>query len=706
MKDCEILNEYININEVARIKGLKSNRSLRVEINKGDKSKYISREINTKGGKTYEILIASLESELQIKITDERAKSKQLVTLNNNVVSFEAQKARLEALARIDIVQSLLSFRRKYKTQKEADNDFLLMFNSGQFLPKLHKQIGSVSRSTLYRWVKLFETSGDNPIQALMPGYKYTKMGEYNTKLTPEMIHVFKGFLLLENNLEISKAIAFTKVCLRNRGILDLPSDMTFRRFADKFKKINYGEWVLHRQGEKAFNDLVEPYIERDISKLEVGDVLIADGHTLNFQVINPFTGKPARATLVGFLDWKSTALVGYEIMMSENTQCIASALRNSIINLGKIPKIVYQDNGRAFRAKYFQNCNFDEEGFNGVYANLGIKSVFAKVRNAKAKVIERFFLEFQEEFEKLMISYTGTSIENKPARLMRGEKLHKEMHKRQTGNRVPTIQEVIKYLDKWLKYHNSKPCPNAREMSIKQCLNTVQKTDCEQRLKGSERSETAMPFNASNQAEKIDINILNNLMMKTDTKTIHRNGIKFLHNHYYNEALFGLREPVYIRYSLFDSSKVHVYTLKGEFLCVARQVTKTHPMAYHLGSVKDMEDFKQKIQKHTRLKNKAFKNYLKYCTNEQEQFIEVEPEPPKVEEHKETKKIPKQKKLSAREQQMNRPFFNSDYEKYDWLMKHGCTCEADREWILEYRRTDEYMNLYEADYEENICKN
>ena len=78
--------------------------------------------------------------------------------------------------------------------------------------------------------------------------------------------------------------------------------------------------------------EIQEAYIERDISKLEVGDVLIADGHTLNFQVINPFTGKPTRATLVGFLDWKSTALVGYEIMMSENTQCIASALRNSLL--------------------------------------------------------------------------------------------------------------------------------------------------------------------------------------------------------------------------------------------------------------------------------------------------------------------------------------------------------------------------------------
>lgn len=128
---------------------------------------------------------------------------------------------------------------------------------------------------------------------------------------------------------------------------------------------------------------------------------MIADGHVLNFKIINPFTGKPTRATLVGFLDWKSTALVGYEIMMTENTQCIASALRNAILNLGIIPKVVYQDNGKAFKSKYFQNVDFDEAGFNGIYAKLGIKSVFAKPYNARAKVIERFFLEFQEEFEK-----------------------------------------------------------------------------------------------------------------------------------------------------------------------------------------------------------------------------------------------------------------------------------------------------------------
>lgn len=63
----DINRQFINIDKIAEMKGLKSNRSLRVEINKGNKSKYIAREVNTKGGKTYEILITTLGAGTPIK---------------------------------------------------------------------------------------------------------------------------------------------------------------------------------------------------------------------------------------------------------------------------------------------------------------------------------------------------------------------------------------------------------------------------------------------------------------------------------------------------------------------------------------------------------------------------------------------------------------------------------------------------------------
>ena len=138
-------------------------------------------------------------------------------------------------------------------------------------------------------------------------------------------------------------------------------------------------------------------------------------------------------------MDWKSGGLVGYDIMLEECTQNIASALRNAILKMDHIPEYVYQDNGRAFKSKFFNGdkkglvggvkrarsgadssplppIRFEELGFTGVYNKLGIKPVYATPYNARAKVIERFFLDFQESFEKLIPSYIGTSIENKPA--------------------------------------------------------------------------------------------------------------------------------------------------------------------------------------------------------------------------------------------------------------------------------------------------
>ena len=32
----------------------------------------------------------------------------------------------------------------------------------------------------------------------------------------------------------------------------------------------NYAEWVLKREGMKAYHDKVEPYIERDLSKIDL----------------------------------------------------------------------------------------------------------------------------------------------------------------------------------------------------------------------------------------------------------------------------------------------------------------------------------------------------------------------------------------------------------------------------------------------------
>ena len=600
-------------------------------------------------------------------------------------IKYTPEKAKQNALAKLDLIRKWQEFRRKAVNKLQADYDFVKLHNSSNSY--LFNVLGKISRGSLHRWKASLD--GTEDYTRLIPNYKYVSVNEYRTCLTDEEIKIFMGLLLHPNRICIGKAIALTKYKLKEQGQSFIPADITFRRYAKWFKDNNYDKWVLARDGEKALSDKVEPYIKRDASLLDVGDILVADGHKLAFQVINPFTGKPCRATLVGFLDWKSTALVGYEIMLEENTQCIASALRNAIINLDMIPKIVYQDNGRAFRAKYFTDeKGFGELGFYGLYAKLGIETVFARPYNARSKVIERFFKEFQEGFEKLMPSYVGSSIINKPAYLKRNEKFHSNLHnallvggvKRARSEAdssplppiryIPTIEETIKMIDMWLKFKNSQPCTNAPNMTIAEVLENRKK-------------------------QNIDKSVLDDLMLATEVKTIQRNGVRFLNCDYFDERLYGLRGKVLVKYNLFDLTNVKVFTPKGEYLCTAERVTETHPMAKILGTVEDLEDYKQKIQKQQKLKRKTINSVKKLLTNDEIKLIEARSN---QEEMENSNKF--QKEFKARSngvQKINNgekslPIFKNNSEKYEYLIKHN----PGDTWIAEFKQTKEYKLLYE----------
>ena len=316
------------------------------------------------------------------------------------------------------------------------------------------------------------------------------------------------------------------------------------------------------------------------------------------------------------------------------------------------IPKVVYQDNGRAFRAKYFtDDKGFTELGFQGLYSKLGIETVFARPYNARAKVIERFFKEFQEGFEKLLPSYIGSSIQNKPAYMMRNEKLHKSWH----ADYIPTIEETIKMIDMWLNFKNSQPCPNAPDKAIAEVL-------------------------AERKRQNIDINALDDLMLATEVKTIQRNGIRFLNCDYFDERLYGFKSKVLIKYNLFDLTSIKVYTPKGEYLCIAERVTETHPMAKLLGDVKDFEDYKQKIVRQRQLKKKTVESVKKYLETEDIKLLETKIEKPIV-----------QCTFKNRSNGVYKSFKNNA-EKYEYLIANN----PQGEWIEKFKQTKEYKLLYE----------
>lgn len=195
------------------------------------------------------------------------------------MVEFTPEKSKKIALARLDLLNQWKEFRKKSDNKLQADYDFVNLHNTSN--SHLFEILGKISRGSLHRWKNIL--NGTEDYTKLIPQYRYAKVDEYRTCLTDEEIKIFMGLLLHPNRLCIGKAIALTKYKLKEQGQSYITADITFRKYANWFKKNNYDKWVLARDGEKTLSDKVEPYIKRDASLLDVGDILVADGHKLAF---------------------------------------------------------------------------------------------------------------------------------------------------------------------------------------------------------------------------------------------------------------------------------------------------------------------------------------------------------------------------------------------------------------------------------------
>lgn len=200
---------------------------------------------------------------------------------------------------------------------------------------------------------------------------------------------------------------------------------------------------------------------------------------------------------------------------------------------------------------------------------------------------------------------------------------------------------------------------------------------------------------------QEINHRELDDLMMAQKIKTITSQGIRFLKSDYYNDALYGLRQKVIIKYSLFDLGYINVYTMSGKFLCKADRITLTHPLAHYTGEIKDIEDYKQKIQKQKQLKNRTIKACKEFLDIEDLEILECQLDE-KEEEILLPLVIPKIENKKEKPEKYNpavKPLFKTSRERYEYLMEHGCTCNDDRIWLASYKESKEYKQ-----YETDIC--
>jgi putative transposase len=599
----------------------------------------------------------------------------------------------------------------------EATSAFLFAYNTGKLLPNIFDKVGVISDSSLRDMDKRLRESrlqnfGNEDYLVLCDGRggwrKHGTTKWRSRSLSNEAADAFLSCWLRPEQPTVSLAIRAARLMLERRGLVEETDDRTWRRWLDDWSKRSQHIIVLAREGEKAYRDKVAPYISRDDSILEPGQVLIADGHDLNFEILHPATGKPARLKLVMFIDWASRMPVGWQIMPTENSTVIHAALRNALINLGRIPQIVYLDNGKAFKAKVFTDTDLDLTELNGLYARLGIATMFAQPYNARAKIIERFFETLNEQFERLMHSYTGASIGDKPAWTSRNEKFHKAQHARRTGGWIPDIREAAWLVNLYIQWYGQQEHSGIHFQKPAEVL-------------------------AKGRGPGLDLCELNEQFLWSKKVTPRRCRATLYNIEYESDCLHGLGAEVIAKYDCSDLSKVFFYTLSGQYLGEGLPVMALNPIAKQLGDGIGVDQVKAAIERQRRLAKQTRQNVVDLgATPEQVDALDAIPWREKAavipggktetEEHKaieaplpevERAKLElvasnaeaQIKEAEAREPEMERPEnFATPAARYDWCWrakfehKSGLTQEetAFMAWFETTGEFDEYRQRYE----------
>ncbi len=191
------MDKYISIKELAELKGV-STRAIRLA-----KSKYQTREIKVQGGTSFEILLSSIEAELQEKYLNKATE------LNSDCTALIPlppeqnlpDKANEVALARLDLIREWQKFRKEQRFKTVANKKFLDAYNTGLLYKNIFSKLGTVSIGTLERWKRKLGNTTDYHL--LLPNYNYST--EFRTILSDFEKQLFLKILLHPNKFSVPK---------------------------------------------------------------------------------------------------------------------------------------------------------------------------------------------------------------------------------------------------------------------------------------------------------------------------------------------------------------------------------------------------------------------------------------------------------------------------------------------------------------------
>lgn len=439
-----------------------------------------------------------------------------------------------------------------------------------------------------------------------------------------------------------------------------------------------------------AQRDAKLPFMRRDASAMDFGDVFVIDGHTFKAKVRHPDHGAPFAPELTVVLDVFTRLIVGWSVNLSENVIAVGDALRHAVGQYG-IPAILYGDNGAGETAKTM-DCPID-----GICARLGIDHRLGLPGKPQGHgIIERSWQTHAINAARRFGSYQGGDVDAGTFRKVAAS-LAKEQRaikrSEQTGEiiqltpKAPTWKQFVDGIEVMVHEYNTQH----RHRGLPKRSDGKHMTPMEAFEASVDPSELVM-LNAME---------LRTLFMPGVIRTAKRGQVQFFNQLYQAPDLMRRDidgREVSVRYDIHNPNYVLIYTLGGEFVCEAQW--DANRIDYFPKPVIQMAREKRVAQAVKR-RELQIDTALRELgpTVDTTPLSLPEPSTPfvTVPSFVETpvSAINSPSTEVAAQAAAGRPFFDTPSDRYEWLMRNQEEwTEADSRWLRTYTASDSYADL------------
>lgn len=417
----------------------------------------------------------------------------------------------------------------------------------------------------------------------------------------------------------------------------------------------------------------LQPFRRRDFSMLKPNDVWIGDGHAAKMKVAHPHTGNPFQPEVTVIMDVADRYVVGWSVSLSENCLAVSDALRHGVSRHG-VPLIYYSDNGGGQKNKMF------DAPVTGTATALGIHHETGIPGNPQGRgVIERFWPTCLIALARCFETFQGRGADRDTLRNVSRE-IHQQLRLAKRGE----VAALPKKLPTWAQFID------ALEGAIKSYNETHRHRSLPKR-DGANHATPAEYRAARLQEPDVDIQILPQmditaLFMPQVMRKCERGEVRLFNGVYFHKVLMlldGRYAPV--GYDIHDCSRVWV----------------KHPDSGSLIAVAELDGNRGDYFPRPYIERLREERAKGRMARLQSQMDEVEAElggaaTHPLEEIAEPRFVEAAAENVVSLQGMRRPMFDTDAEKYRWLLEHESEQDQDDEaWLASYTETDEWFDLF-----------